>query len=325
MNVTKAEFNAFVAKQDRRHAEIMSHLQTLGENVGRLPSANRSETVHDNPYEKYKGFIANPATGRNREKTSFVNVGASLKEGIENHNASASREDRIDVPDFDMPLRAWTHSAMDVTRTIIAKHPALNEGLGKTTIHGAKSLPHFNQNPQKYNRVISAVVLELKQVLPILNLANGNWAPRQLLRNVFQNARARQRANETKNNTSLDNEVIPRSKEKLRNARKRNAEEIEDFMSGSSEEEEPVSWKKSANPAVRSARRSSKGSQIRKKNSRRGFEHTLHQSTKRKKKTISKKRILEKQSLSHRPKRVKHSQEIEETSQSLTESDSLET
>ena len=174
MNVSRAELNSFVSKQDRRHAEIMAHLQRMSQSIERqqLQSASRMKT--ESVHEKFHGIIANPAAGRNSQKTSFVNVGASLKSGIDSYNTTVEDENKIIISDFDVPLRSWTHSAMDITRTIVAKHPKLNNALGKTSIQGAKMFPYFKDNPQKYNREVSAIVTEPKQVFPVLNLASGN-------------------------------------------------------------------------------------------------------------------------------------------------------
>ena len=292
MNVSRAEFNSFVSKQDRRHAEIMAHLQKMSQSIERQHVQSASGTMTESVYEKFHGTIANPAAGRNSQKTSFVNVGASLKSGIDGYNATVEDENKIIISDFDVPLRSWTHSAMDITRTIVAKHPKLNDALGKTSIQGAKMFPYFRDNPQKYNREVSAIVTELKQVLPVLNLASGNWAPRQLLRNVFQNARAKRSSQAHGKTPDQEGRAKKQKSHNTSNSRCKSAkttrtqpaerilDEVEDFSSSDAEE---VSVRRKSRPSSTQTvkHRSSKTMKPRKKTKTREMLHTSGASRKR--------------------------------------------
>ena len=217
MSVSRQEFVSFVKACEKRHEELKQLIQNkacIGHRVhGTVPSVGAKIAT----YERFRGVIPHPKAGRSSKDSSFVNVPSALKEGIQAYNASLPEDEmRIDTDEFDGPLLSWSYNVSSCLGNIIARSPLLNSFLGKETLHAAKKIPDIRKKLPRYNREVSRVLQELVEVVPVLEVAQGNWAARELIKNKFQvakNTSSRQNEKQVKNAKSLHAMTSARSRQ----------------------------------------------------------------------------------------------------------------
>lgn len=207
MSVTRQEFQNFVKKYDADHREFKQMLQQLLAQPIPLNPGGTSSPMFC-VFDRFSGIIPNPNSGRTSKQSSFINVAEALRAGITSHNESVSEQDpKIETSELDGSLLSWSHSVYSTVGNIIGRYSGLNNALGNSSLNEAKNLQYFATRPSRYNRELSAVINEIKKTVPIVKLAQGDWAARELLRNKFQNARnATKRLEKGINKPSMERE-----------------------------------------------------------------------------------------------------------------------
>lgn len=196
MSVSRQEFQTFMRKYDEDRREFKELLQQLLAKQIPSNSAVASATMSC-VFHRFVGVIPNPNSGRTSKQSSFINVATALKRGISTYNDSVSDQDpKIETTELDGSLLSWSHSVYSTVGNIIGRYSGLNSALGNASLDEAKKLQYFATRPSRYNREVSGVMTEIKKIVPILNLAHGDWAAREVLRNKFQNARNATKRNE---------------------------------------------------------------------------------------------------------------------------------
>lgn len=142
-------------------------------------------------FSSFEGVILDPKQHRKSNQTSFVNVPLALKNGIKEYNSSLDDgAPRLETNEFEGSLLAWSNAAMASVRTILGKYRDLNDGLGSMSLDSLRRQPRYVNRPGKFNRDKSAVIRDIKKTIPVILIAKGDWAARELLRNTFQNEHA---------------------------------------------------------------------------------------------------------------------------------------
>lgn len=75
-------------------------------------------------------------------------------------------------------------------RGIIGRHHDMNKSLGQTSLDEIRNTNQYQTKPFKYIRDVSSIIREFRRVHPIVKIAKGDWAARELLKNTFQNSKA---------------------------------------------------------------------------------------------------------------------------------------
>lgn len=176
-------------KYDEDRTEFKNLLQQLVNQQNSFNSTGASSTISC-IFDRFAGVIPNPNSGRTSKQSSFINVAAALRTGISRYNESVLGQDpKLETSELDGSLLSWSHSVYSTVGNIVGRHSGLNSALGKASLDEAKKLRYFATRPSRYNREISAVITEIKKAIPIVKLAHGDWAAREILRDKFQNAR----------------------------------------------------------------------------------------------------------------------------------------
>ena len=202
MNVSREDFEDYRRDQDQKMREIqqgMSDIKSLLVEMQGRHSCNRhvsstpGESHLQNLYLPFQGVVPHPFSGRDKTKSSFVNVPRQLQKGIETYNVGTKNgEPKIDCKELDGSLVSWSNNASNTLETIVASHPGLADGLRKgMTLEAIQKLPVYINKKRSFSTDKAAVLRELKKAIPILILGRGDWTAYKLLKNkLVNNARS---------------------------------------------------------------------------------------------------------------------------------------
>lgn len=127
---------------------------------------------NQNSLNSFEGVLPHPKSGRTSKQSSFVNVTATLKEGVANYDDQNSPAcDKIDAKEIEGSLLSWTHNAMASIRSIIGRYHEMNRALGQTSLDDARNSKEYQSKPFKYNRDVSSIIRDIRRVLPIVVVA----------------------------------------------------------------------------------------------------------------------------------------------------------
>lgn len=190
--VSKSEFEAFTRRYEADQKEIRTLLDSISRNVARSsPMVDKRDSINANSIQAFEGVLTHPKSGRSSKQSSFVNVAASLRTGIDLYNQNlTSVDDKIITAEFDGSLLSWTHNTMASVRGIVGRYSDMNSALGTASLEEVRKTDRYKTKPFKYNRDVSSILREIRKIVPIVVLAKGDWAARELLKNTFQNSKA---------------------------------------------------------------------------------------------------------------------------------------
>ena len=178
----------FVKLSEQRHEELKSLICSRdNSNSG---GVLQLQSGQGNAFERFRGVIEPLTANRKSSQTSFVNIGRALKDGISEYNSSVHEDSKIITSEFDGSLQSWSYNAYACMENIISRQPLLSSVYGKKTLFAARRLPHIHEKLSKYNREISRALKEVCVAIPVLTIAKGDWAARELLKAKFQNAKS---------------------------------------------------------------------------------------------------------------------------------------
>lgn len=164
-----------------------------------------------NAYRIHRGVIPHPRSSRTSSQSSFIAVGKTLHAGIETHNEMAESKGVSKINQMDASPKAFTRNAMSTLEIVLGASPLFKAHLGSMTLQEIKS--HYTYSPQLFQQAHSDdVIKRLERELPILEIASGHWAARELIRGKLINMKeAKKKGDHIWDSDLEDSDYVPSS------------------------------------------------------------------------------------------------------------------
>lgn len=147
-----------------------------GENGPGFASTGQAE----NWYQKFRGIIEDPRINRTSDQTSFISVGKELRVGIEKYNENAQAKGTSVIKQMGRTAQSFSRNALKMTEVLLGASSVFGPHLGSCTLQEVQNL-----HPKDTHSVLKEyrdIVRKLVKVYPILDIAYGGWAARELIR-----------------------------------------------------------------------------------------------------------------------------------------------
>lgn len=131
-------------------------------------------------YDQYSGTVEDPRNNRAPEKSSFISVGSVLRNAIDKHNSDAQERGNTVIKQIDRSAQSFTRIAMKTTEVLLGASSVFGQHLGLHTLQEIQSI-HSN-DLSKFLKEYNDISRRLVKTYPVLRLAYGGWAVREIIR-----------------------------------------------------------------------------------------------------------------------------------------------